>query len=77
MTPTGRYLTPEEKRLEMNPWALEDCEDATIGWRTPYQICTVWFEPGRMAEFTDALVEILAPPSARTNEGAESEAACF
>lgn len=53
--------------------ALPGREDALISWRPGYQVCTVWFQPGRMAQFVDALVAILAPSSTTRDEGARSD----
>lgn len=53
-------------------------EDVSISWRTPYQVCNVWFEPGNIERVVDVLAEVLAPPLCES-EGAkvEQEALCL
>ena len=56
--------------------AVEGVDDVAISWRTPYQVCNVWFAPGRIEAVVDALVEILAPPLVQ-NEGASRSEGAF
>jgi hypothetical protein len=50
-------------------------DDVMICWRTPYQVCNVWFQPGRIAPVVGALVEILAPPLVQNEGASRSEGA--
>jgi hypothetical protein len=55
--------------------AINGVDDVTISWRTPYQVCNVWFQPGRMPAVVDALFSALAPPSTVRDEGAPTKGA--
>lgn len=52
--------------------ALSGVDDVAISWRTPYQVCNVWFQPGNIERVVDVLEKVLAPPLCKS-EGASSE----
>lgn len=42
--------------------AIPRVDDVAISWRTPYQVCNVWFQPGNIEPVVAMLIEVLAPP---------------